>query len=286
MKPKSYVPLAVLVGLVFAMSQCSSGDDRLVLCPKGTWPCGDGCMPQNAVCCDSGDQKTSSFCTNSASGGCSSNPSGGGTPCHKQNPFASEVAQFCCAANGDFGSNDCPAGEHHCGLSCQPKDKPCCASGASYEECPTASYPCEMGSNSCGICRTNGGNCHTCPAGYCCQGDPCGAAKCVANPICSGSNIGDKPNDGSGGGGCGGSGGSSGVQCGSATCGSSEICVSTRSCIKNVMSSGCECSDPAPDQCAATAALGVSACGTCSASYTACCPGTMCVNGHCQDSCP
>ena len=39
-------------------------------CPVNTVPCGNGCMPMPAVCCDDGSRRTSSYCSNDASAGC------------------------------------------------------------------------------------------------------------------------------------------------------------------------------------------------------------------------
>jgi hypothetical protein len=32
--------------------------------------------------------------------------------------------------------------------------------------------------------------------------------------------------------------------------------------------------------------LKVSACGTCTNDYSACCPGTLCIDGQCRATCP
>src|SRR4051812_44519519 len=76
-------------------------------CPKGTSPCGDGCIPgDTSVCCDNGSRTTSSYCTNSAGGACVANT----MHCAAAFPLGAN-AQFCCSQNGTVGSNDCPSGQ-------------------------------------------------------------------------------------------------------------------------------------------------------------------------------
>jgi hypothetical protein len=104
----------------------SSGGAGAPACAAGTDACGDGCIPLNAVCCDDGSRTTSSYCTNAAGGGCSDNAAG---RCSAAFPL-NTAADFCCAPNGTFGSNDCPAGQHHCGLLCWPLNHDCAAGGA------------------------------------------------------------------------------------------------------------------------------------------------------------
>ncbi len=101
---------------------CSSGSDGggEPTCPENTKSCGDGCIPLGGVCCASAaDPTTSSYCTNAA-GACLPNESGdAGVPrCAAAFPSGS-TAEYCCASNSDVGSNDCPPGQHHCGLLCQ-----------------------------------------------------------------------------------------------------------------------------------------------------------------------
>lgn len=98
-------------------------------CPANTKACGEGCIPSNGVCCaHPGDPLTSSYCTNSAGGGCSPNlaPDGGPGICKAGFPSGT-TAKYCCSTNTDIGSNDCPPGQHHCGLLCSAE--PCAAPG-------------------------------------------------------------------------------------------------------------------------------------------------------------
>jgi hypothetical protein len=78
-----------------------------------------------------------------------------------------------------------------------------------------------------------------------------------------------------------------GGQC-SPACSGTAICVSSRSCIKSSFDNSCECAGSTTGTCADFVAYGINVteCGTCGVDYTACCPGTICVNGTCQDSCP
>lgn len=108
-----------LLTLSFAACGGGAGGAAGALCPTNTKECGTGCIPSQGVCCDDGMPPTSSYCTNAAGGGCSANT----REC--QAGFSSgTTAAFCCADQGTIGSNDCPAGQHHCGLLCQ--STPCC----------------------------------------------------------------------------------------------------------------------------------------------------------------
>lgn len=154
-------------------------------CPSGTFPCGNGCISdQSAVCCDNGSGKTSSYCTN-AGGGCYPNTN---KACAAAFP-ATATAQFCCGSTGSFGSNDCPSGQHHCGLLCYPLSHACCASGASDADCPTTAWDptgcSSAGEVGCGVCVATA-QCLSCPSGSCCHGDPCSAVSCVSGPACIG----------------------------------------------------------------------------------------------------
>lgn len=158
------------------------------LCPAGNHPCGNGCIPTMAVCCDDGNKKTSSFCTNGATG-CSPNAD---SRCQAIFPSGT-TAKFCCGTSGTIGSNDCPEGQHHCGTLCQPAEQPCCPPGSSSEQCPERSFSSASCSNppgevGCGICvKTN--VCISCPPGSCCQGGVvCGGtgAKCIRGSACTG----------------------------------------------------------------------------------------------------
>lgn len=164
-------------------------------CPTGTHPCGTGCMPENSVCCDNGSITTSSYCTNMAGGGCYPNTD---QACPAAFPMGA-VAEFCCGTSGSFGSNDCPEGQHHCGLSCQPMNEPCCPKGASEAECPQRTFDrggCTGVTGNavgCAVCLETK-TCVSCPAGNCCAGDPCSdQGRCIAGSACVG--------EGSGGGG-------------------------------------------------------------------------------------
>jgi hypothetical protein len=110
--------LAIFVALPIAPS-CMSTHDAGASCPEDTTGCGNGCIPSGGVCCAPGSPTSSSYCTNAA-GACSGNEAG---TC--PGAFTSGAAQFCCSTNGSFGSNDCPAGEHHCGLLCWPTSHSC-----------------------------------------------------------------------------------------------------------------------------------------------------------------
>jgi hypothetical protein len=72
--------------------------------------------------------------------------------------------------------------------------------------------------------------------------------------------------------------GSGGDECGG--CATGEVCVSGRTCINGM---SCECAGSMGPTCVNYSAHGydVKRCGECSAAYTACCPGTVCVNGSC-----
>lgn len=158
-------------------------------CRAGTHPCGDGCIPTMAVCCDDGSGTTSSYCTNGAAG-CFVNDDSRG--CQAVFP-SGERAKFCCGEAGNFGSNDCPEGQRHCGTLCQSVDTPCCPAGSSSSECPEKSWDAadcktEPGRVGCGVCIAKD-VCVSCSPGFCCQGGlVCGGAgaKCIAGPTCTG----------------------------------------------------------------------------------------------------
>lgn len=130
--PLSAVPLLFLAcALGFGCSSDGGGgatSGGAPSCPENTKSCGDGCIPAGGVCCASAaDPTTSSYCTNAA-GACLPNESadGGAPRCSAAFPSGA-TAEYCCASNGDFGSNDCPPGEHHCGALCQTAP---CSGGA------------------------------------------------------------------------------------------------------------------------------------------------------------
>lgn len=169
-------------------------------CPSGTHPCGDGCIPTLAVCCDDGSQKTSSYCTNGATG-CFPNTD---ARCNAVFPMG-VVAQFCCGESGTIGTNDCPEGQHHCGTLCQPSNVPCCPAGSSERDCPERSWnnagcQTEPGRVGCGVCVDKKA-CVSCGPGWCCQGGlVCGGqgAHCVQGPSCTGLSGGAGSGGGSG----------------------------------------------------------------------------------------
>lgn len=143
--------LAALAGAWLAAA-CGGAAERPQnqICAANTKACGNGCIPESGVCCDV-DGTTSSYCTNAAGGGCLPNT---GHRCSAAFPAEIQAA-YCCDANGDFGSNDCPAGEHHCGLLCQPLARPCATAGVDggsdggSETCALSGRRCEVGASCC-----------------------------------------------------------------------------------------------------------------------------------------
>lgn len=111
-----------LVLMVLGLSGCDwfSDSNPKSVCPYATKECGNGCIPKTGVCCDNGLKLTSSYCTNNAGGGCRPNTMG----CPAAFPFNTN-AEFCCSNTGTIGSNDCPTGQHHCGLLCYPLSTEC-----------------------------------------------------------------------------------------------------------------------------------------------------------------
>ncbi len=96
-----------------------------------------------AVCCEDpavpSQQSTgSSYCTNGAGGATDGACFPNDGRCSAAFP-ATETANWCCAASGDFGSNDCPSEQHHCGLLCTTQ--PCESGGGA----PDASTSCPDG---------------------------------------------------------------------------------------------------------------------------------------------
>lgn len=167
-------------------------------CPKSTYPCGSGCMPISAACCDDGTRRTSSYCTNSAGGGCRPNPSNDCTaPAPSGDLSPRPPSAFCCGSSASArpeGSFDCPEGQHHCtGPSCVPNAQPCCPAGSSAAECPSSADTTASGSScldSPGVlCGVTAGICSSCPLGSCCASDPQSAnrIKCLApTGVCTG----------------------------------------------------------------------------------------------------
>jgi hypothetical protein len=106
---------------VLLVAGCPGGDPA-ESCPPPTKACGDGCIPASGVCCEVPGADSSSYCAGQGVSTCVTDRT-----CAAAFP-AEQTARYCCSETGDFGSNDCPAGEHHCGLSCQAA--PCVAAPA------------------------------------------------------------------------------------------------------------------------------------------------------------
>lgn len=195
-------------------------------CTRSTVPCGNGCMPESAACCDDGTRRTSNYCTNSAGGGCRPNPS---RTCKAPGPSGTldprEPSEFCCSASTSSalpeGSFDCPAGTHHCtGTSCVPIGQRCCPVGASAAECPTAGDKLNNGVTALPepgvMCGVTAGFLAYCYPGSCCASDPTLAKKfkCLApTGVCTGT-----AGNGTGTGGSSGSSGSSSGSSGGSGC--------------------------------------------------------------------
>ncbi|HEY1690521.1 MAG TPA: hypothetical protein VGG39_00080 [Polyangiaceae bacterium] len=129
-KPLGQSLVAALVALAAAAACKSNPPGASGGCPDGTETCGNGCIPAAAMCCDEGSATGSSYCTNAAAI-CSSNDGGA---C--DGAFTGGPADYCCSTNGSFGSNDCPAGQHHCGLLCWPTSHACSPGDATDEGGP------------------------------------------------------------------------------------------------------------------------------------------------------
>jgi hypothetical protein len=199
MRARSPWPLILVIAPLLA--GCGLFGKPSFTCRAGTHPCGDGCIPTLAVCCDDGSGSTSSYCTNGAAG-CVPNTDARG--CNAVFP-AGVRAQFCCGESGTIGSNDCPEGEHHCGTLCQPVGEPCCPPGSSSADCPERSWDSagcqvEAGRVGCGVCVEKK-VCVSCGPGFCCQGGQvCGGqgAQCIAGSACTGMSGGAGSGGGSG----------------------------------------------------------------------------------------
>jgi hypothetical protein len=104
--------MAVLLSLV----GCGGGKTgTAATCPSSMIPCGPGCMPKDAVCCD--PVNGNSYCASAAGGGCIAQ-----TGCSD----TSEPSRFCCSTNSSIGSYDCPTGLA-CGIACEAAGSSCCA---------------------------------------------------------------------------------------------------------------------------------------------------------------
>jgi hypothetical protein len=203
--------LAVFLGLACAIA-CSSPPPPLSItvtkCGLMDIPCGDGCIPagSNVTCCaqtQGPSATTSSYCV---SGTCYDNSDGrcnlNGTP-----------TQFCCTPAGSIGSNDCPAGTHHCGVAtpggtgCVADGQLCCdeSKGQTCNDTTIYSSLCDNGGTvDCGYCSATG-MCISCPSGYCCAGDPCNGGSCAPGDCTApggGSSSGSSGSSGSSSGGC------------------------------------------------------------------------------------
>lgn len=181
---------AALFVVLMLSSGCELFGRPVFTCPTGSHPCGNGCIPTAAVCCDDGSGKTSSYCTNGAAG-CFPNDRG----CSAVFPAGVE-GQYCCGESGSIGSNDCPAGQKHCGLLCVAESESCCPAGATKEECPERSWdpggcPARPGNVGCGVCIATK-LCVSCPTGTCCQGGQvCGGpSACIKGAACTGTSTG------------------------------------------------------------------------------------------------
>ena len=261
-----FAATALLVLMVLAACASSKTDApgtpvmrAAVGCDVGQAPCGNGCRPAGTVCCDDGTGVTSSFCTGGL--GCFKN----GTRSCAANGAASA---YCCGATGAAGSGDCPPAQHHCGDACIPIDTPCCSGSACPSQTTGGDTACATGVVLCGVCAREA-VCHACPSGACCSGDVCSNV-CVKGDACT---VPSAPP----------------VVCSAtADCGNGQVCVSARRCQAGDGGGPCACNGDTAGSCVdfASRNLSVSACGTCTADYSACCAGTMCVDGVCKASCP
>ena len=179
----------VLLGFVACVATHEEGgpsESQLSGCPEGQLPCGDGCRPAaGTICCDDGLRSTSSYCLideTASFNSCYANDRG----CEAANAPGTE-ARFCCQRDGTAGSHDCPAGQKHCGTTCQPGDEPCCEGTA----CLTFGRysACRVEQNFCGYCKTQD-RCIYCPQGSCCGANFCTVAvediPCEASEVCVG----------------------------------------------------------------------------------------------------
>lgn len=173
------VGLAAMWALSFGGLGCSgNGGGGVAGCPDDLVPCGNGCRPPDAVCCENQNAASSSYCTNAAGGGCYPND----RDCQAGFPLGA-VAKFCCAETGTIGSNDCPAGQHHCGLLCQPVDEPCCEGGdcryaSSGPTCPEGRVVCAYDAPA--------DICWTCSSGFCCGGPAITGGCFAGGGVCQG----------------------------------------------------------------------------------------------------
>ena len=119
MSIKAWLLRAIVVAGLGCKAGGGTASDVGTGCPHTQVPCGNGCIPKLAVCCS---PVSTSYCINSAGGGCSDNTDG---RCGK-------TKEFCCAENTNLASYDCPVGQHHCGLACRPSNVGCCARSTDF----------------------------------------------------------------------------------------------------------------------------------------------------------
>jgi hypothetical protein len=80
--------------------------------------------------------------------------------------FGGSPAVACCSANGSFGSNDCPAGQHHCGLLCSAA--PCCPNCGAGGTDPAQMFAVHLDDAACDkavcdtVCSARPGDTGTC----------------------------------------------------------------------------------------------------------------------------
>jgi len=179
--------LAGFVSCVATHVEDGPSESQLSGCPAGQMPCGNGCRPTNGtICCDDGTRSTSSYCVVDSTrddSSCYVNDRN----CEAANAPGT-AARFCCLPDGTVGSHDCPAGEKHCGDTCQPIDEPCCEG----DGCETFRLFSDCGeeANPCGYCRAQQ-KCVLCEPNSCCAEDFCAAETeddiaCIASDVCVG----------------------------------------------------------------------------------------------------
>jgi len=185
--------LTGLVSCVATHEDSGPSASQLTGCPAGQLPCGNGCRPADGtICCDDGLRSTSSYCL--------IDPTRNDNSCYvnDRNCEAASApgteARFCCQRDGTAGSHDCPAGEKHCGTSCQPEDVPCCEGSdcltfGRFSDCPATD-------NFCAYCQADD-RCIYCPANSCCGPNVCSVAPddipCLASDVCVGAGDGSAP---------------------------------------------------------------------------------------------
>ncbi len=200
-----FARLASASALVLLASCGDAASDLVERCERGTVPCGNGCMPEGAACCDDGNRSTSSYCPDAAGRGC--RKARGGEVCMPPAPRF-EASLYCCSERSSGGSFDCDEGSRHCGLKCIPFGYPCCAEGKSNDDCPWAYQRQPDGDPTCPtqgvvLCGYSSiaNRCAYCPVGECCSfggaGGPgfhCAYASVAEAPdVCTGGKSGKSP---------------------------------------------------------------------------------------------